>query len=217
MDTQQIEIEECNLEMEEEEEEEGEGEGEGEGEEDSEEENFQENNSQVPRSTSRPTKRKKPTKPTNDKADEVLDKVITFLESRKESRVADDEDDTYCKHLAFQLKGLPDRERKFVKFKVQEMIFNLQVSGMNFPQAMSTNSLPTPSLQQFGIHLPACVPLQAKNRFVSPESTPTQSPIASGFNFPEPMSSPSYQTNSFASPQPRFKNLFCYMFNCLAL
>jgi hypothetical protein len=125
-----------------------------------------------------------------DKSDELLEKAITFLDNKK-PRVTDGEDDIYCKHLAFQLKGLPDRERRFVKFKIQEMIFNVQSSGMNFPQAMSTNSLPIPNFQQFRRHLPSPVPLQAEDSVVSPRS-PAMT------NCFDSIPSPSYQINRFA-------------------
>ena len=60
------------------------------------------------RSTSKPTATNKskfePTR--KDKADLLMDKAINILDNNKKAPTVEDEDDTYCKHLAFQLKGL---------------------------------------------------------------------------------------------------------------
>lgn len=91
----------------------------------------------------------------------LLDKAITALDNRK-SPSAETEDDVFCKHLAFQLKGLPDQEKKYAKFKIQELIFNLQYSGMNYVnmnmQSTSRNMQYTSPSMTYGSSLSVMTP-----------------------------------------------------------
>lgn len=144
------------------------------------------------RSTSKPiTNKKRKLEPTKkEKADQLLDKAMQILDNRK-PRAVEDEDETYCKHLAFQLKGLPVMERKFVKFKIQELIFNTQFNGINFGQAHQNNNFST----LLGNNISQSAHMQATNGFGSPISTPLQSPT-SGIMSPPSISSPTYPSSS---------------------
>lgn len=108
------------------------------------------------RSTSKPLPKKvKVTAGPVSKSDILLDKAISILDKkqRKPAEV-EDQEDVFAKHIAYQLRAFPERDRNYVKFKIQELIFNVQFNGINFintvqPPLTSTTFAPSPGMAGF--------------------------------------------------------------------
>ena len=88
----------------------------------------------------------------------MFDKAMNALEECKASPKTEDAKDAFAKHIAHQLRYLPERQRFFLHFKIQELIFNCQVHqheqqplqrnyNRNTPHFSSPTSLEPPSPQ----------------------------------------------------------------------
>ena len=101
----------------------------------------------APRSTKQPlaTKRKRDKSPEN-RRQVLLEKAIGILD-RKQNEGAEDAEDIFGKYIVQQLRTIEARDRNYLKFKIQELIFNYQFGQIVVPpNAVSqTNALPSPS------------------------------------------------------------------------
>ena len=56
-----------------------------------------------------------------------MQKAITILEKRQNSETkSNDQFDNYGKYIGFQLRGMPERDRECVQFKIQEIIYQVK-------------------------------------------------------------------------------------------
>ena len=82
-------------------------------------------------STKRPIGKK--SKRINDTKEAVLKKALTVLEKTGEKTQIknkdEDEHDAFGRHIASQFRKMTEKEREFVHFKIQEVIFNIKFSG----------------------------------------------------------------------------------------
>ena len=120
-------------------------------------------------STSKPLPKKRKVEQNKpNKTEELLDKAITYLDKGKQKKVEDAEDN-FSNHLACQLRELPVRERNYVKFKIQEVIYNVQFFGIGFQQAPQHGGRP---LHQLGNRTPLPQSGQGESSFTTLLSPP---------------------------------------------
>ena len=61
-----------------------------------------------------------------------MQKTITILEKRQNSETkSDDEFDNYGKYIACQLRGMPEKDREYVQFEIQGIIYQVKSCGIN--------------------------------------------------------------------------------------
>ena len=61
-----------------------------------------------------------------------MQRTITILEKRQNSETkSDDQFDNYEKNIVCQLRGMPEKDRECVQFKIQEIMYQIKSYGIN--------------------------------------------------------------------------------------
>ena len=61
-----------------------------------------------------------------------MQKTITILQKRQNSETkSDNEFDNYGKYIACQIRGMPEKDREYVQFEIQEIIYQFKSCGIN--------------------------------------------------------------------------------------
>ena len=86
-----------------------------------------------------------------------MQRTITILEKRQNSETkSDDQFDNYEKYIVCQLRGMPEKDRECVQFKIQEIMYQIKSYGINHLFQTAIPIFPEVHLQDFQLLIEKC-------------------------------------------------------------